>query len=133
VEALALALTKLDVDKLTEAEADRIRREFIAPIKSNNGQQLAFLREILPAAQSRGIQWHIGVKNVGQWGDVGNLYVRDAGEHEWTELGGDQRVAAITARKGTDEHLYPYLVAFVLERTDDKDVGQGAAENVVTP
>ena len=88
---------------------------------SNDSDQLTFVRQIRPAARSRGVVWHIGTRsNVGDYPDAGSLFVRDTPGGNWTDLGGPQRLVAISAIKtNTDAAAVdsrPYLAVFAVEQ-----------------
>lgn len=118
--ALTIAITSLDLTGIPEG-GKLIEEKLTRAFRSNDQNQLNFLRRVTPAAQSRGMVWSIAYqRGGGAPTDSGPLQVRDTITGEWTDLGHAQRKFAVAKRKTIDaEDANPFVAVFSLQSTDN--------------
>ena len=110
--AMTIAVTSLDLTGLPDGGAI-VEGKLTRAFRSNDQNQLNFLRRIVPAAQNRGIVWHTGWSDTGQQTDVSHLLVRDTTTGDWKDLGHSQYKIAVAKRKTIGaEDANPYVAVF---------------------
>ena len=110
--AMTIAVTSLDLTGLPDGGAI-VEGKLTRAFRSNDQNQLNFLRRIVPAAQNRGIVWSTGWSDTGQQTDVSHLLVRDTTKGDWKDLGHSQYKIAVAKRKTIGaEDANPYVAVF---------------------